>query len=192
MKIGLQKKNTHIASFLLSAFLVCFLWPAEASADFEITGTCQVQADDGPAGTVKTLDYDYAHNTYLSLRDIAMILEDTDKSFSLAITRNSVSMMTGDTYTPVGVENIPWEDDGNPAVSLRRNAFTVNEQEVLYHTMILRLPSGDYDCYMMTADLGMLLDVDITVSDAGSMRILTQEPFRVSVSARPLPGTGQP
>ncbi len=183
MKIGLQKKSTRIASFLLSAFLVCFLWPAEASADFEITGTCQVQADDGPAGTVKTLDYDYAHNTYLSLRDIAMILEDTDKCFSLAITRNSVSMMTGDTYTPVGVENTPWEDDGNPAVSLRRNAFTVNEQEVLYHTMILRLPSGDYDCYMMAADLGMLLDVDITVSDAGSMCIHTQEPFGVSMAA---------
>ena len=176
MKVILQK----ISSIILSVILICSILPMSAAASFEIPGTCQVQTDTGAACTVKTLDYSYDYNTYLSLRDIAMLLKDTDKSFSLEITRSTVSMNTESVYTPIGVENTPWEDDENPDISLRRYEFNVNEQTVFYYTMIMKLPSGDYDCFMMTADLAMILDVNITVPDAGSMQILTQEPFDVS------------
>lgn len=178
-KTGLHK----LFSFLLTVILVCSILPAEASASFEITGTSQVQVDGSNVGIVKTLDYSYANNTYLSLRDIAMALKDTDKSFSLEITNHSVSLTPGSSYTPVGVENAPWESDGNPDIPLRRNEFGVSGQKVSYYTMIVALPSGDYDCFMMTMDLAMVLDVNITASDAGSLQIHTQEPFRVSPSA---------
>ncbi|MDE7249361.1 MAG: serine hydrolase, partial [Lachnospiraceae bacterium] len=151
-----------------------------ADASFEIPGSCQVQTDTGATGTVKTLDYSYDDNTYLSLRDIAMLLKDTDKSFSLEITNNSVALNTGNVYLPVGVENVPWEDEENPDISLRRNEFKVNEETVYYYTLITKLPSGDYDCFMMAADLAMILDVNITVPGAGSMQIHTQESFNIS------------
>lgn len=176
MKRILQK----ISAFLLSAALVCTILPARAEANFQIPGTCRVQADTGAAYTVKILDYDYDNNTYFSLRDMAMALKDTDKAFSLEVTKNTVSLNPGSIYTPVGGENIPWEDDENPDISLRRNEFRVSGQNVYYYTLIMQLPSGYYDCFMMAADLAMILDMDITVPAAGSLQIHTQEPFYIA------------
>lgn len=179
MKKFLQK----ISILILFTILTGSILPIRADASFEIPGTCQVQADTGASGTVKTLDYGYEYNTYFSLRDIAMVLRNTDKSFSLEITKNTVSLNLGNAYIPVGVENIPWEDSENPDISLRRNECKVNGQTVFYYTLIMRLSSGDYDCFMMAADLAMILDADITVPLAGVLQIHTQEPFCVSPAA---------
>ncbi|MDE6664168.1 MAG: D-alanyl-D-alanine carboxypeptidase [Lachnospiraceae bacterium] len=180
MKTILKK----LSALILCVILVCSILPIKADASFEIPGTCLVQTDTGAAYTVKTLDYSYDYNTYFSLRDMAMILKDTDKSFSLAITNNAVSMELGNAYTPVGVENVLWEDDeeedANPDISLRRNEFKVNGETVFYYTLIMKLSSGYYDCFMMAADLAMILDVNITVPGAGSLQINTQEPFAIS------------
>jgi len=159
---------------------MCSILPIHADASYEILGIRQVQTDTNAAGIVKTMDYSYDHNTYFSLRDTAMILKDTDKCFSLQITQNSVSLNPGNAYTPVGVENAPWEDSTNPDVTLRRNEFTISGQKVYYYTLILTLPSGSYDCFMMAADLAMILDVDITAPSAGLIQINTQNPFRIS------------
>ncbi len=164
----------------MSAILISAIIPVRADAGFEIPGICQIQADSGAVCTVKALDYGYDNNTYLSLRDMAMVLKDTDKAFSLEITKNAVALNPGNAYTPVGGENVPWEDSENPDISLRRNEFLVSGQEISYYTLITRLPSGYYDCFMMAADLAMILDVDITVPAAGSLQLHTQEPFRIS------------
>lgn len=176
MKAILQK----VSVLILSVILVCSILPIRADASFEIPGICQVRADSGAAYTVKTLDYAYDYNTYFSLRDIAMLLKDTDKAFSLEIAKSTVSLYPGNSYAPVGEENTPWEDAENPDVSLRRNEFKVNEQIVSYYTLIMKLPSGAYDCFMMAADLAMILDVDITVSEEGVLEIHTQEPLHIS------------
>ena len=176
MKTILQK----LSPIILAVILISSILPIRTDAGFGIPGSCQVQADTGASYTVKTLDYGYDHNTYLSLRDIAMILKDTDKSFSLEVTSNAVRLNPGNVYVPVGVENAFWEDSENPDISLRRNECKVNGQVVYYYTLIMKLPSGDYDCFMMAADLAMILDVDITVPAAGALQIHTQEPFCIS------------
>ncbi len=75
MKTILQK----ISFLMLSVSLLCSSLPIRANASFEIPGSCQVHTDTGAAGTVKTLDYSYDDNTYLSLRDMGMLLKDKDK-----------------------------------------------------------------------------------------------------------------
>ena len=91
-----MKKILHkICSLILSVFLVCSIVPMGVSASFGLYGSCQVQADGGGTSTVKTLDYSYANNTYLSLRDMAMVMKDTDKSFSLEITNHSIALTPG-------------------------------------------------------------------------------------------------
>lgn len=179
----MKKTIRKINSVILSVILVCLIFPVRASASYEIPKTCQVQTDTGAAYTVKTLDYSYDCNTYFSMRDIAVALNGTDKSFSLEITKNAVSLTPGSAYTPVGVENIPWEDVENPDISLRRNEMKVNGQEVRYYTLIMALPSGHYDCFMMVADLAMILDMNITVSEAGVLQLQTQAPFRIDPAA---------
>ncbi|MCM1097764.1 MAG: serine hydrolase [Ruminococcus flavefaciens] len=176
MKVILQK----VSALILSAVLMCALLPVSAAASFEICGVCQVQADDGAAYMVKTLDYGYDRNAYLSLRDIAMVLRDTEKTFSLEISKNKVVMNTGNAYLSVGGENAPWEDADNPDISLRRNEFTVDGQEVFYYTLIMKLPSGYYDCFMMAADLAMILDCGIAVPAADALQIHTQDSFFTS------------
>ena len=172
-----------MSSLILSVILIFSLLPIRAEASFEIPGSCRVETDTGDAGTVKTLDYAYDDNTYFSLRDIAMLLKDTEKAFSLKITGSTVSLDMGNAYEPLEVENTPWEDDENPDIALRRNEFKVNEETVFYYTLIMQLPSGDYDCFMMAADLAMILDVNITVPAAGTLQIHTQEPFDISPAA---------
>lgn len=176
----MKKIVGKVSPLFLFVLLICSMPPVRVCASFEIPGTCQAQADSGALYTVRTLDYDYDHNTYLSLRDIAMVLRDTDKCFSLDITKNAVSLNPGDVYLPVGVENVPWEDRDNPGVSLRRNECDVNGRTVFYYTLIMKLPSGYYDCFMMAADLAMILDVDITVPRSGILQVNTREPFRIS------------
>ncbi|MCM1102675.1 MAG: serine hydrolase [Clostridium sp.] len=179
----MKKILRNIVCMLLCAVLISAFLPAGADASFEIPGSWQVQADSGVPYTVKTLDYGYDHNTYFSLRDLAMVLYGTDKSFSLEIAKDAVTLGLGENYAPVGVENAPWEDDGNPDITLRRNKFTVNGQVVYYYTLIMRLPSGQYDCFMMAADLAMILDVNLTVPAAGTMQIDTQGSFWISPDA---------
>lgn len=179
----MRKIQQKTAVLILWTILLCFVPPVSLSAGYEIPRTCQVQTDTGASGTVKTLDYDYDSNRYLSLRDIAMILKDTDKSFSLDITKNAVSLNPGEIYVPVGGENISWEEGELPDTSLRRNECKVGGEKVFYYTLIMRLPSGHYDCFMMAADLGMILDVNITVPASDSLLIHTQDPFRVSPAA---------
>ena len=172
-----------IGVLLLSVALVCCILPIKVSASYEIPGTCQVQVDTGTAYTVKILDYSYDNNTYFSLRDLAMVLQDTDKSFSLVVTKNTIALSTGTAYEPVGGENVSWEILENPNISLRRNEFKVNGQNRFYYTLIAMMPSGNYDCFMMAADLAMILDMDITVSDDGVLQIHTQDPFSVSAAS---------
>ena len=178
MKSILQKIN----AFLLSVALVCCILPTRAAASYEIPGICQVQADAGTVYTVKILDYDYDNNTYVSLRDMAMVLKDTDKEFSLAVTPNAIALNPGEEYEPVGGENDSWDADAseNPNISLRKNEFKVNGQDTVYYTLIAMMPSDYYDCFMMAADLAMILDMDMTVLDDGVLQIHTQKPFSVS------------
>ena len=67
MKTILRK----VSILILSVILVCSVLPIRAEASFEIPGSCQVQTDTGAVCTVKTLDYSYNYNVYLSLRDMA-------------------------------------------------------------------------------------------------------------------------
>lgn len=176
-------------SLVLSVILVCAILPIRADAGYVIRSVCQVQTDAGGAGAVKTLDYGYEDNTYFSLRDIAMLLQDTDKAFSLEVTKSEVCLNLGSGYTPVGVENDTWEEgeDGEDSektdISLRRNELKINDETAFYYTLIVQLPSGDYDCFMMAADLAMILDVNITVPAADFVEIHTQEPFGISPAA---------
>lgn len=179
MKINLRK----ISLLLLLAVLICSVPSVRAEAGFEIPGTCQVYVDAGDVCAVKTLDHDYGNNTYLSLRDMAMAFRGTDKSFSLEISKNAVSMNLGESYVPVGGENVPWEGSETVEASVRRNECKVNGQDTFYYTLIQKLPSGYYDCFMMAADLAMILDVGVTVSAGDSLEIHTQESFRVSPAA---------
>ncbi len=183
MKNKLKNILQKINVFILSAVLVCAMLPVRADAAYEIPGTCQIQTDSGAQNTVKTLDYSYDRNTYFSLRDIAVLLNGTEKSFSLEVTKNAVALNPGNAYTPVGGENTPWESGENPDIALRRNEFKIAGQTVYYYTLIAALPSGSYDCFMMAADLALILDMDITAPASGSFRIDTQTPFDVSPAA---------
>lgn len=179
MKRGMRKA----CALALAAVLLCAVPPLRAEADYETPGVFQVQTDSGEVYTVKTLDLSYENNTYFSLRDMAAALKGTDKAFSLEVTRNSVSLSPGGVYTSVGGENSPWGEGVNPDVTLRRNDFQVNGQKAMYFSMIARLPSGKYDCFLMAADLAMILDMDLMIPGRDFLQVDTRSPLTVSPAA---------
>ncbi|MCI9337036.1 MAG: D-alanyl-D-alanine carboxypeptidase [Lachnospiraceae bacterium] len=171
---------TRISAMILCVTLMCSALPIRAAAGYAISGTCRLQTDSGAVYAVKTLDYGYDNNTYLSLRDIAIALTNTEKAFSLDITNNTVSLNLGADYVPVGTENAPWGEEELPDSSLRRNECKVNGETVFYYTLIMLLPEGYYDCFMMAADLAMILDVNLTFPAEDTLQIFTQESFEIS------------
>ena len=64
-----------------------------------------------------------------------MALKDTDKSFSVEITKNAIALNLGNAYTPVGGENAPWETEEEPDATLRRNECKINGEPVSYYTI---------------------------------------------------------
>lgn len=175
----MKKILFNISAFILAMAVVCSVMSVRA-AGFGMPGNCQVQTDSGIFGVVKTLDYSYSHNTYFSLRDMAMIFKDTEKAFSLEITKNAVFLNTGSVYIPVGAENTPWENNESRDISLKRNEFQVDGKKVYYYTVIIGLPFGGYDCFIMAADLAMILDVDISAPETGVFQVSLQDAFRIS------------
>ncbi|MCR5032285.1 MAG: serine hydrolase [Lachnospiraceae bacterium] len=91
--------------FILSPLQVQRVYATETHKIGENLAT---YVDDVPAGTIRTIHYDYAYNRYLSLRDLAVLLNGTSKSFGINYTDKTFHILPGETYAAVGGENEPF------------------------------------------------------------------------------------
>lgn len=66
--------------------------------------------------------------------------------------------------------------------SLKFNKLKVDGREVKYSTVIGRNPSGNQDAYMSVTDIGMILDVDISLED-GELYIDPSAPFTIDIAS---------
>ncbi|MCR5249441.1 MAG: serine hydrolase [Lachnospiraceae bacterium] len=145
---------------------------AQAAENINILENLPFSVDGGHAVTVRTLHYGYPNNRYLSLRDVAVALNGTEKQFSLLVSNDEITIRSGEGYSPVGGENEPFPktellpDEEGPlytAGTLRQNTINYNDDVVKYYTMIGGNSAGYKDAFFNITDLAMLMDLELSV-----------------------------
>ncbi|MBR1472511.1 MAG: D-alanyl-D-alanine carboxypeptidase [Lachnospiraceae bacterium] len=173
---------------LLLAVLLTWLAPQSAGSGMAADVKHAILEDlllevDGHSGhLVKTVHYQYRNNRYLSLRDLALALSGTEKTFGLSVTDNAVTISMGEEYLPAGGEGQPFSAGGEDAAgtyttrALALNSMTVDGRNVRLHTLIGKNTEDKNDCYMSLTDLVMLFDLDMTLDNDG-LHVDTGEHF---------------
>ena len=130
----------------------------------------------GPNTIIKAINYEYANNRYISLRDLAGALSGTAREFGLSVLDSSVEIDTNGSFSPVGGENEPFpvNDDGEtgPVTTndLKSGSIKFNGRENKYYAFFGINTSGKRDLYMNVTDVAIMFDMNIDVSD-GKIKI---------------------
>ena len=177
MRVTMRHKTRYIAALL--ALLLFAAFPArtacaETGAVHSLLENLPFIVDGGEARTVKTLNYTYGNNRYVSLRDVAAALSGTAKRFSLAFRDGSVIIGAGEAYTPVGGEGKGFPAQtaaGAPYLfstsGLQVNPIQYDGRTLRYPNFLATDPSGVADCYLSVTDLALFMDLDLQVSGEG-------------------------
>ncbi|MBP5198317.1 MAG: D-alanyl-D-alanine carboxypeptidase [Lachnospiraceae bacterium] len=158
----------YICIFILTV-CITFAMPLTAEATLETypeyLRNIPVSIVGSSEGNVKAVDLNYDENTYISMRDMAELLNATQKAFDIKVTYNSVSVTSGVPYEIKGGENVPFasnlRDEKDDPYNRKKNAFSIDEKEVSYYTIIHKNSEGVYDCYITPGDFALLLDIDM-------------------------------
>lgn len=141
--------------------------PFWVSANAGTVITSQVLEVSGEEYSVDCVMFDYDNNLYLSLRDVACALNNTDYCFGISLSSNKVIIERGKTYKPYDEEEYPWSEDycKDLKSSRKMNDMEIDGKEVKYYSIILKGGDGVYDCFMSIIDLSMILDVKFDMED---------------------------
>jgi len=174
----MKKSLAFISVFcsLCILFLCFLLFPINSHADTQVAENMHIILNNELSFDAHGISVSYDNNEYVSLRDIAYILKDTDKAFDLVISNSQIAIKTKDSeiedpdIAALFSSNISFDDyelDG--WTSLEKSSFsshsqsfnklTVNGDERKYYTMLFDR-GGSYDCFIGLIDLCLLLDID--------------------------------
>ncbi len=166
-----MKKLIRITAFFLS-LIVFYVYsvPVKADAFTEYLVNAGVYVNGEDKGTLKCLDLYYVNNTYISLRDMAWFLSDTDKKYNVDVTASSVTVTTGAEYEKKEGDGVGFEEDedgnlGTLSTDPLRNSFTYDDSIRKYVTIILQDSDGNYDCFMNMSDFALLFDMEMSWDD---------------------------
>ena len=170
-------------SAVLTALLVliCFTtqpFPAEA-ASMQYRRNIRVVVDGAEVCSIQALDDDYANNLYISLKGLAIALSGSSKAYSVVLDGNGIHMTTGR-----NVSGTPALWGKNALVSavrmnLKRTPIFFDEAPRWYFSFVMDNGAKEQDAYLMPVQLGMLLDMKITVGK-DELVIDTNTPFAVT------------
>ena len=182
------RKGICIA-FIMGAMMTVYitlLTRLDAYAAEEIGRNIIVYIDGDQGHDVKAIDVAYDHNEYVSLRDMAASLKGTQKEFSLSIDSEWVDITKGGVYSILPTDNQKWTEEG--ISRLAKSYFTntmirVDGEEVRYYINYDSSANGINEPYIMLVDLCMLLDMDISVTPEGVIRISTTDKFNADIQS---------
>ena len=126
----------------------------------------------GQVTVIKAIDYEYANNRYISIRDLAGALAGTAREFSVTVQDKSAEIDTNGSFAPVGGENEPFptDNDGVPSsvttTDLKSASITINGNPNKYYVFFGMNTAGKRDLYMSVTDAAIMFDMNIEVSNA--------------------------
>ncbi len=158
-----------ISRFFVSPQAAPFVYVEEHN--FEVNGVIT---------PIHTCDLGYDGNIFLSLREVADALKDTEYSFGLTISDSSIAVTKGNSYE-LPEEYEPWNEEfiANLRASQSANKMTVDEREVKYFTVKVKDAQGACECFISYVDLAMILNVCITCDENENLVFDTERSFDI-------------
>ena len=136
---------------------------------------------------IKTLHYGYAFNRYVSLRDTALAMNGSAKSFSVSYADECFDIKTGpgEQYTARGGEGEPFTSAGGAedpykTGGLKNSLLSRNGEKLKYSCFSGKNGSGVQDVFVSIADLAMTLNCSMKIED-GCLYIDSNAPFTVDL-----------
>ncbi|MBO6014694.1 MAG: D-alanyl-D-alanine carboxypeptidase [Oscillospiraceae bacterium] len=171
-----MKRSLRFLSVLLCLLIVLPLAPS-AGADSSLLTPVRmaVSIGDGTEYTVRAYDVSYENNIYLSLGDLAAVLKNSEKRFTIEY-RNTAqdgehyAVTTG--QAPAAEPFSGNDTRGTVWGEVRRNRLFVDKAEKRYYTV----SSGNM-LYMSVLDIQLMLDIGIDAFPDNGLRIYPDQPF---------------
>ncbi len=168
-----------LLAFLLCAVLLLSLpvpaFAADSPAPFALT----VLVEGGNDTTVRAYAESYDGNLYLSLTDLSLALQDTERQFRLEYSYTSAdgeafTVSFGKSPTVPSVKRLAaGSKPGVQHLGLMRNRFYVGNSERKYYTY----RSSDRDLYMSLADIQLALDITAEYISENCVKLYPAVPF---------------
>lgn len=176
-------------------FIVICACSLTVNADSQKAENMNVQVNGEQYKTVKIITVAYDNNEFVSLKDIAAILDGTECEFDIAVTKSSINIVS-ERINTVFANEIKAEDEEEKAFeadplnevtgwtdeelakytshNVGLNAIYLNNQERKYYTAIIETNDG-YDAFISFADLCMLLDINAYQDEEDNTIINTKD-----------------
>ena len=137
---------------------------------------------DGEQFLIKTIHYAYSNNRYISLRDTAYALSGTDKHFDVSISSEQALVMTDSDYTPVGGENMGFEEEEFETGGIKINPISIDERDCMYYSFAGKNSEGERDLFISITDLAMALDIDLHKNSDTGFLMMGDGGFRLDIN----------
>lgn len=178
----IRKATSYILSMITAAGLLFsgsgFGLPSAGSAGIlnvnahssQIAENVNVYINQNPGEIVKMLNFEYKNNSYLSLRDLAMNLSNTSKSFSVTFTRKDDDLCTviktHDMYEPVGTENTPFDEEtlkDDSIVNYKRSklCLTIDDNDYYFYMIPYKDSEGNQDIFVNSGEFALSMNIDM-------------------------------
>ena len=145
---------------------------------------------DGACG-VRAYHAGYENNLYLSLLDLSLALDGTDRQFSFSYGKTAQdgeyhSLRFGEGYNSEtnGIAQLPFDQREDVWLTFRRNRLFVDGEDRKYYTY----REGGYDLFMSLIDVQLLLGCTLTKLSGTAIRIEPDRPFAPEYSALAVSG----
>ncbi|MCR5421778.1 MAG: serine hydrolase [Lachnospiraceae bacterium] len=167
---------------IIFVFLVITLLPEyRLYAATRIPENIMISVDGGEAGTVRAINASYDNNIYISLRDTAFLMAESNSPINVEVTDRSANITVGEKYSDEflhegwSLESLKQSAGGDPGNA----ALSVNGEERRYYTILAGI-DGYFDCFISPMDLAMILDISMDTDDQGNILIETSSNFIIN------------
>lgn len=169
-----------IIALVLITVLLSSTLPIRAKADSLKISVHRLIVN-GNTSDVHVIDYEYANNAYISLKDMAVALSGTGNKFDVGITSSSVDIKLGQRYSFTPLSEGAWNDEyvSGAKVNLKNNDITVNSEKKKYSSIIVTDANGSLDAFLSVIDLAMILDIKTTMDEDENIYMDTEVLFSV-------------
>lgn len=187
MIFNLQKRwISLITGIVLLAGVIASSMTITVNANATVyTENVVVHVDDKEEAVVRAMHYDYLHNMYLSVRDLASLLSGTAKHFEFSISKlddeTCFKISTGKDYGAVGGENTPFDNTLEALSNTRKRlSVFVDDVESRFYVVQGNNVEGKADCFMNAGEIATALNLNMYFEN-GELYINTQKDFDLSI-----------
>lgn len=175
-----NKSQKQVAVTVILCLLLAIFYPTQVcAATRNYAQNMEVQLEDGSTATIRTLLVSSAKELYVSMKDMAVLLNHSEKSYGIQVGKEKASVSLGSNYKedmsdPFTEEELEAEYWYSP-----KSGCLEIEEEMSGYSCIIASIGDAYDCYIGVTDFAMLTNTNLYYD--GGWNLHVNENFAISL-----------